>query len=183
MKHQCSSFLFFCSEILCTEKNGASKLCRQVESMRRQLDIIPRLEKKLEEQQSLLEKTNEKFVFLSKAIKDVGENSKHSQLQVRYSNDVSVRSHAPVALQCSWTGVHSGMRHLWTCLRSILEERENICKEFGNLTEVLIARQRSYADLNEAKQLELRVIEVDNVWYSPWATVEQKYTLPGGQPN
>ena len=49
--------------------------------MRRQLDIIPRLEKKLEEQQSLLEKTNEKFVFLSKAIKDVGDNSKSAQVR------------------------------------------------------------------------------------------------------
>ena len=81
-KHQCSAFLFFCSEILCTEKNGGSKLCRQVESMRRQLDILPRLEKKLEEQQSLLEKTNEKFVFLSRAIKDVRENSKRSQVGI-----------------------------------------------------------------------------------------------------
>ena len=49
--------------------------------MRRQLDIIPRLEKKLEEQQNLLEKTNEKFVFLSKAIKDVGDSSKSAQVR------------------------------------------------------------------------------------------------------
>ena len=83
-KAKVSAFLFLCIEILCTEKNEGSKLCRQVESMRRQLDIIPRLEKKLEEQQSLLKKTNEKFVFLSRAIKDVRENSPRAfSVQVR----------------------------------------------------------------------------------------------------
>ena len=72
--------------------------------MRRQLDIIPRLEKTLEEQQSLLEKTNEKFVFLSRAIKDVEENSKRSELQVRYSKDGSVHIHVLVALYIGFSG-------------------------------------------------------------------------------
>ena len=75
-------FSLFWSEILCTEQNGASKLCRQLESMQRQLDIIPRLEKKLEEQQSLLEKANEKFILLSRAIRNVGETYQSSQVSI-----------------------------------------------------------------------------------------------------
>ena len=49
--------------------------------MQRQLDSIPRLEKKLEEQQNLLAKTNEKFIFLSRVVKDVEENSKSAQVR------------------------------------------------------------------------------------------------------
>ena len=73
--------LCLCSEILCTDKNSGSKLCRRVESMQRQLDNIPRLEKKLEEQQNLLAKTNEKFIFLSRVVKDVEGNSKSAQVR------------------------------------------------------------------------------------------------------
>ena len=49
--------------------------------MQRQLDSIPRLEKKLEEQQNLLTKTNEKFIFLSRVVKDIEENSKSAQVR------------------------------------------------------------------------------------------------------
>ena len=54
------------TEILCTEKNSQSKLCREVESMREQLTAIPRLEKKLEELQKALLSTSDTIITLSR---------------------------------------------------------------------------------------------------------------------
>ena len=42
--------------------------------MRRQLDVIPQLEKKLEEQQRLMDKSNKNFILLSKAVQDIRDS-------------------------------------------------------------------------------------------------------------
>ena len=68
-------FVCLVSEIVCTGKNSQSKLCRQVESMREQLNIIPRLKKKLEEQEKLLSSTSETIITLSKALTEQRESS------------------------------------------------------------------------------------------------------------
>ena len=61
---------------MCTE-NSASKLCRnflllreQLESVREQLKVIPRLEKKLEEQKKGLSSTDDNLITLSTALAD-----------------------------------------------------------------------------------------------------------------
>ena len=61
MRGQC---FYVASEILCSERNSGSQLCRQVESLR---DQLPRLEKKLKEQQSFLKKTSESLLLLTRA--------------------------------------------------------------------------------------------------------------------
>ena len=73
-----SIYLHFFAEILCTDKNRGSKLCRQVESMRQQLEEIntdrQELRKMLREQNSLLEKTNKNIVAISRSLQDVRDS-------------------------------------------------------------------------------------------------------------
>ena len=73
---------FFWSEILCTEKNSGSKLCRQVESMRQQLEEIPQLRKMLREQSSLLEKTNKNVIAISRSLQDVRDSQPKEKVRV-----------------------------------------------------------------------------------------------------
>ena len=67
------------SEILCTEKSGGYKLCRQVESMRQQLEEInaylPQLRKVLREQESLglVEKTTSNGIAVSGTLQNDDE--------------------------------------------------------------------------------------------------------------
>ena len=67
-------------EILCGEKNAKSKLCGQVESMREQLSLVPRLEKKLKEQEKLLSSTSDTIITLSRALRQF-HATKDSQVQ------------------------------------------------------------------------------------------------------
>ena len=71
---QKNSIHLLLAEILCTEKNSRSKLCRQVESMRQQLEEIPHLRKMLREQSSLLEKTNKNVIAISRSLQDVRDS-------------------------------------------------------------------------------------------------------------
>ena len=78
--------------------------------MQRQLDSIPRLKRKLEEQQNLLDKTNEKFIFLSRVVKDIEENSKSAkvrnlpiQVSSLWSTDTSWLLYMDLNLQVFYT--------------------------------------------------------------------------------
>ena len=79
--------MFSCiTEILCTEKNSRSKLCKEVESMREQLSAIPRLEKKIEDVQLALSSTSDTIVTLSRALQ-LGRSGETSALEVDCTAD------------------------------------------------------------------------------------------------
>ena len=75
---QRNCFHLVLAEVLCTEKNSGSKLCRQVELMRQQLEEIntdrQEQRKMLREQNSLLEKTNKNIVAISRSLQDVRDS-------------------------------------------------------------------------------------------------------------
>lgn len=57
------------AEMVCTEKNRQTKLCKKLERLCEEVKALPQLKKKVEEQDKLLASTNDSIVMLSRALK------------------------------------------------------------------------------------------------------------------
>ena len=62
------------TETVCSEKNSGSKLCRQIETMRQQLEETSQLRQLIESQNAKLERANENVIALSRALQEIRDS-------------------------------------------------------------------------------------------------------------
>lgn len=94
------------AEVVCTEKNQESKLCRKVESLSEQLTVLPQLKKRLKEQENLLASTSDTIMTLSRALKKLQDHVHKASGEESEIKHVLLNSNAMVFDQVTKNTTH-----------------------------------------------------------------------------